>query len=623
MVYDGDCNFCKFWIHRWQRSTGDKVDYVPFQDPRVAEQFPELPRALFERAVQLIEPDGSVFSGAEAVFRSLAHNPLRETVRHWYEESPAFAGVSEFAYAFVATHRELFSWLTRLAWGRHLEPSTHQLVRWTFLRALAVIYVIAFVSLWVQIAGLVGSRGILPAKSTTELAGRQFDAQKIGLNRYHLFPTLCWLDSSDRFLKIQCAAGTLLALLVLIGIAPAPCLFLLWLIYLSLISIGRDFLSFQWDNLLLETGFLAIFFAPLQLLPRLSRAPRPSRIALFLLRWLLFRLIFESGCVKLLSGDTAWRNLTALDVHFETQPLPTWVGWYAHQMPVWGHKLSTVLMFVIELGVPFLIFGPRRLRHWGAWALIGLQVFIFLTGNYCFFNLLTVALCVLLFDDAALKKCAPARWRNNPALDPSLSTLRRRPRWPIQVTSPLTAIVLVVSMMQLSGMFRVRVPWPQPLVALYEWLAPLRSVNQYGLFAVMTTTRPEIIVEGSDDGVNWLAYEFKYKPGNLKRRPGFVEPHQPRLDWQMWFAALGNFQQNPWFVEFCIRLLQGSPDVLALLERNPFPEKPPRYIRAVTYNYRFTNMDLRRKTGQWWRREPAGNYLPPLSLREDDSSPEK
>ncbi len=621
VVYDGDCQFCALWIGRWHQATGTGVDYLPFQDPRVAAQFPELPREQCEAALQLVQTDGSIYSGAEAAFGALAHSPHGDWLLDWYKRSPSFARATERAYRFVAEHRGLFSALTRLGWGRHVERPTHRLVGWALLRALGLIFLIAFVSLWVQILGLVGSQGILPAKITMLSAGQQVTAAKIGLDRYHLLPTLCWFNASDSFLKFQCAAGTALALLVIVGIAPAPCLFLLWLIYLSLATVCREFLAFQWDNLLLEAGFLAIFLAPLQWLPRFSRAAPPSRLVLWLLRWLLFRLMFESGCVKLLSHDPAWRNLTALAFHYETQCLPTWIGWYAHQLPLWVQKASAAIMFGIELGVPFLIFGPRRFRQLACVLFIALQALIFLTGNYCFFNLLTVTLCLSLLDDGALGKLLPAspdpigaRWRGIPALDPQPSILKRR-QWPRPVTVALTGLVVAVSLMQFSGLFRIGIPWPPPMPAVYQWLAPLRTFNSYGLFAVMTTSRPEIILEGSNDGVTWLEYEFKYKAGDVKQRPRFVEPHQPRLDWQMWFAALGDYRDNPWLPNFGFRLLQGSPEVLALIARNPFPQAPPRYLRAVVYDYHFTDFATRRKTGAWWRRELKGDYFPVLSLR--------
>ena len=658
MIYDGDCNFCSLWIRRWEHTSGDLLDFLPFQDSTVAARFPEVPRVRFETAVQLIEIDGCVYGGAEAVFRALAHNPHELWLLDWYEHSPVFARVTEWGYRLVARHRGFFSALTRLAWGRHLDPPTHNLVRWVFLRSLGLIYLVAFVSLWVQVAGLVGSRGILPADSAMAAMGLQADAQRLGLDRYHLVPTLCWFKATDGFLNFQCAAGATLAVLLMIGIAPAPCLFLLWLIYLSLATVCREFLGFQWDNLLLETGFLAIFLAPLQLWPRLSRAAPPSRLVLWLLRWLLFKLMFQSGGVKLLSGDPAWRNLTALTFHYETQPLPTWIGWYAHQLPAWAQKASAAAMFGIELFVPFLIFAPRRPRQIACLVLVGFQALILLTGNYCFFNLLTIALCLLLLDDAALKAFLPARLRNffaparaeemrqgsaflpgarnaqaKPAdADTSAGSLAHPPapapshnpqpsalnpwKWPVQFTVPLAAIAVVTSLLQFSILFRVPVPWPRPLLTAYAWLEPFRSFNSYGLFAVMTSSRPELIIEGSNDRVTWRAYEFKYKPGDVNRRPAFVEPHQPRLDWQMWFAALGSYRQNPWLVNFCLSLLQGSPPVLALLERNPFPNTPPRYIRAVVYDYRFTDFATRRKTGAWWRRQEKGEYLPAFSLGE-------
>ena len=651
MVYDGECNFCSLWIQRWRHMTGDHLEYLPFQDAAVAARFPEVPRGQFESAVQLVEPDGSVYGGAEAVFRALALNPHETWLLDWYEHSLAFAHISEWVYRLVASHRGFFSALTRLGWGRNVDPPTHNLVRWVFLRSLGLIYLVAFVSLWVQIQGLVGNDGILPAKAAMDGMRQVADTQHLGLDRYHLVPTLCWFKTSDGSLNLQCAAGAALAVLLILGIAPAPCLFLLWLVYLSLATVCREFLGFQWDNLLLETGFLAIFLAPLQLWPRSARAAPPSRLVLWLLRWLLFKLMFQSGCVKLLSGDPTWHKLTALTFHYETQPLPTWVGWYAHQLPVWAQKASAVAMFGIELFVPFLIFAPRRLRRFACLTLVFFQAWIFLTGNYCFFNLLTLALCLLLLDDEALKTLVPSRLRDalspdkgkktaaqgNASLPASDESQRGSPgpespapsatpqlaaplplkprRWPIQVTLPLACIAVATSLLQFSAMFRFRVPWPKPMLAVYAWLAPFRTFNSYGLFAVMTTSRPEIVIEGSNDGVAWLPYEFKYKPGDVKRRPRFVAPYQPRLDWQMWFAALGNARQNPWLVSFCVRLLEGSRPVLALLEGNPFPHAPPRYIRAVTYDYRFTDFATRRKTGAWWRRQEKGLYLPPVSLR--------
>lgn len=616
LVYDGDCRFCALWIKRWRQTTGDAVDYLPFQDATIAARFPEIPRAQFEQAVQLIDTDGRVFRGASAALRARAKNPARQWMLRCYERSPLFARAAECGYRFVAEHRKLFSALTQIGFGNHVERPSHLLVRWTFLRALGFIYLVAFVSLWTQINGLIGSNGILPADEFMKGVRLQVEQQSIGMERYRLLPTLCWWSASDASLRLQCAAGTLLALLVIAGIAPAPCLFLLWLIYLSLATVCRVFLGFQWDNLLLEVGFLAILLAPWRLLPRPALEAPPSRLVVWLFRLLLFKLMFQSGCVKLLSGDPTWRDLSALAVHYETQPLPTWIGWYAHQLPLWIHKVSCVGIFIIELAVPFLFFAPRRLRIAGAAITALLQVVILLTGNYTFFNWLTLALCLTLLDDFALEKFAPGPLRTFLPFPASRFTSQRLLLWRRAATFPLGAVIISITALQLVAMFGARWPWFKPVAAAHQWLAPLRSFNSYGLFAVMTTHRPEIVLEGSHDGINWLPYEFKHKPGDVTRRPGFVAPHQPRLDWQMWFAALGNWQQNPWLLNLATRLSRGSPEVIALLEKNPFPDQPPRFIRATLYDYRFTDLAERKATGAWWRRKPTGQYLPPLSLRE-------
>jgi predicted DCC family thiol-disulfide oxidoreductase YuxK len=610
LIFDGDCNFCRRWIRRWQQSTGDRVEYIPFQDPRVAEWFPELPRQLFEQSVYLIEPDGSVFYGAEAAFRALSFAPRRRFWRRLYEKWPIFAKISERFYRFVAKNRTIFSALTRFFWGKHVEKPTFFLVRGLFLRALGAVYFIAFVSLGVQISGLIGSNGILPAAPFMNAVREGAAQQNIGAARYALLPTLCWFNASDGFLNFLCGGGVVLSLLLIFGVAPAPVLTLLWIFYLSLTTVCRDFLSFQWDNLLLETGFLAIFCAPIRIFPNVSREAPPSPTALWLLRLLLFKLMFMSGAVKLVSGDLTWRNLTALNFHYETQPIPNLVAWYAHQLPEWFQKFSCAAMFGIELGAPFLIFAPRRLRFFGGASLVFLQLLIVATGNYAFFNLLSIVLCLPLLDDAVLRHFFPREIRSQ----------TRVPRWRKWLLAVIAAVILVITAVQLVGMFRVRVNWPAPVVKLYAWAMPFRSVNSYGLFAVMTTTRPEIIIEGSHDGENWRVYEFKYKVGDVKRRPPFVAPHQPRLDWQMWFEALHYPRGVPpsaWFVNFCVRLLQGAPEVVALLAENPFPEAPPRYIRATVYDYRFTDFARRRETGAWWRREMRGLYCPILTLRAE------
>ncbi len=594
LVYDGDCGFCKLWIARWREITAGRVDYAPLQE--AAEHFPEVPRAAFERAVKLVEPDGAVFSSAEAVFRSLGAG-RRWAIGRWsYTRVPGFAPLTEATYRFIAGHRELAHRFTAIGWGKDVRrPTYHRAANW-FLRAVGVIYLIAFLSLWVQVDGLVGAHGIAPVAGYLAAAKGQ-----LGAHAALVLPTLCWFNASDAALHLLCGAGAALALLLVAGVAPVLCLVLLFADYLSLTIAGQDFLSFQWDILLLEAGFLAIFLAPWRWWVRPNEAMPHSRVAVFLLHFLLFKLMLMSGVVKLTSGDASWWNLSALDYHYWTQPLPTAPGWWAAQAPEWTRHFSTAAVLVVEIGGAFLLWLPRHFRLSGAAALVILQVVIGLTGNYAFFNLLTIALCLLLVDDHSWPgRSAPATRGNG---------------WAAWAVALVVAVTLPVNaMLLLASCTNVR--WPRPLAALYGAIEPFRVVNGYGLFRVMTKERPEIIIEGSNDGREWKPYEFKWKPGALDRMPGFVEPHQPRLDWQMWFAALGGGpEQDRWFLGLAVRLLENEPSVLALLRTNPFPDKPPRLLRADLYQYRFTTPAERRATGAWWRRDGPSTYLPAISLQ--------
>jgi lipase maturation factor 1 len=480
---------------------------------------------------------------------------------------------------------------------------TYVLSVWLFLRLLGFIYLAAFLSLAVQLKGLVGSRGILPANDF--IAKRK----RFGMGSLHRDPTLFWINSSDNFLVAMSWTGVVLSVFLVIGFAPLPMLIFLWILYLSLFTVGRIFLGYQWDVLLLETGFLAIFLAPLELAPQFPPKVGSSPIILWLLWWLLFRLMFSSGMVKLNGGDSAWRNLTALCVHYQTQPLPTPPAWHSHQLPVRFHQFSTAVMFVIELGAPFLIIGPQWARNVAAVLFIFLMILIELTGNYAFFNLLAVALSIVLLDDKTL---APMfRWFSIEAIPPAIIPCPAFMNW---IAVVVAIVILTLSLLPAVRLFQIKVSWPRWLENFFERLEPFRLVNSYGLFSVMTIERPEIIVEGSDDANTWRAYEFQWKPGDVKRPPRFVAPHQPRLDWQMWFAALGYYPNHPWVRSFLIRLLEGSPEVLSLLKTNPFPNKPPRYIRCVIYDYRFTNRAERRATKACWKAERRGLYCPILEL---------
>lgn len=494
-------------------------------------------------------------------------------------------------------------------------PGTNRfsLATWLILRLLALVYAVAFASCWNQIDALVGPQGLMPADRLFAAAREQ-----LGASAYHQFPSFVWFFGSAGFLQVLVAAGVGLSLLVFAGVAPALGLALLWAGYLSLCVAGQTFFNFQWDALLLETTLLAVFIAPWRALPLWQR-PEPAPIARLLVVWLLFRLMFLSGLVKLTSGDPTWRDLSALTFHFETQPLPTVLGWWAHQLPAAWLRAACAGMFAIELVVPFCLFGPRGLRHRAAWLFIGLMLLIALTGNYTYFNFLTAALCVLCLDDAHLAALAN-RFRIpaasvSPVSDVSnvsqISSLPVPPRW---LLLPLAVAIAALTFAQfVPAMLRQR-PWPF-VAPVADAVAPFRSFNTYGLFAVMTQPRRELVFEGSDDGRTWQAYTFPHQPGVLTRAPTWVAPHQPRLDWQLWFAALGSPQQNPWVLGLCEHLLRGNPVVLDLLAFNPFPAAPPRFVRVVRYDYRFTDPAARRATGQWWRRTPLEFYIAPVSLR--------
>ena len=618
LIWDGECDFCRLWIERWREITARKVDYATYQE--AAHQFPDISVEQFKRAMVLIEPDGETFFAAEAIYRSLRYRSSRRWLAWSYDHLPGFAAISEIAYKVIARHRGLGSTFTRLLWGKNVRPPTYFWARRWFLRTLGLTYLVAFVSLWIQVDGLVGSNGVSPLNQFLPAVYERF-----GSTAYSLLPTLCWVDSSNGFLHFLCGGGVVLSLLLILGIAPVLSLVVLFIFYLSLTIAGQTFLSFQWDILLLETGFLSIFLAPWRLWPRElmwwsgsatpATASPVSRAGLFLLKVLLFKLTLMSGVVKLTSGDDCWWNLTALDYHYWSQPLPTVFGWWADKSPEWFKHFSVAFCLFVEIIVPSFIWAPRRPRLIAAGLMIFLQLVIAFTGNYCFFNLLTIALCLLLIDDsvAAAWWAAPHERAKNVS-----TTFRTAKRLQDQLCSYAATAVLIVTL-PVNGWFiftafKPDADWPRPLVAIYSRLQPFRLINGYGLFRVMTKDRDEIVIEGSADGIDWLPYEFKWKPGDVMRAQGWCAPHQPRLDWQMWFAALGTYRENQWFVRLIVRLLEGSQDVSRLLATNPFPHEPPRYIRAIFYRYRFTTLRERRDTGAWWKREQLQEYLPTVSL---------
>ena len=589
LVYDGDCQFCAYWARYWQKLTGDAVIYRPYQE--AAPQYPQIPIADFQRGVQYIAPDGHHASAAEASFLTLSHARGKGYWLTLYKTLPGFAAIAEWIYAFIAAHRSAFYRISLFLWGKDFGPPRYDLVSFVFLRLLGLIYLSAFVSFGVQALGLIGSHGILSIADLVKLI-----SGSAGVERFLVMPMLFWINASDLAIRLVCWAGAGFSLLLLFNVLPRLSLFALYVLYLTLLYGGQTFMSFQWDTFLLETGFLSLL---------LSFAQIPG---IWLLRWLLFRFMFMSGVVKLLSGDPNWWNLSALSYHFFTQPLPTPLAWYAAHLPPSVLRFATGGVFLAELLLPFLIFCPRRLRFFAAFGILLLESCILITGNYNWFNLQTMLLCLLLFDDTVLRKCLPQR------LLPVLSRrVRASPSKAASIVIGSCSVVLVfLSLVQIDMRFGGSPP--TALRKLDQLFEPLHLVSSYGLFAVMTTERNEIVIEGSDDGVEWREYAFRYKPGDVSLRPPWNIPHQPRLDWQMWFAALEDPRRVNWFPHFLERLLENEPTVTALLEKNPFADKPPQYIRAQYYNYTFSGADDKRR-GLWWRRRSLGLYFPVVRLK--------
>jgi len=584
-----------------------------------------------------------------------------------------------------------------------------------YLWSMSVIYLFAFSSLFVQIPGLYGDNGILPAKLVAPKEAESL--QDLVENQPGLLRLMPKLGLSvETGMDLLCIGGTILSLCAMTSrrLRNSATFFFLWALYLSLFQVGQTFLWFQWDILLLEAGFLTIFVAPLNILCRHRIGFfQHDRITFWLLKWLLFRLMFASGVVKLTSNCPTWWGLTALNYHFETQCIPQPAAWIFHQFPEWFQSFSVAMTLIIEIGLPFMFFSPvRQHRIFAFYGQILLQLLIIITGNYNFFNLLTVTLCLSLIDDNFIRNWLKKPLRpdeDSPDKLPVIGKfwrliaialnltaygalvywsvvlfdmkLVRKPSMHIEAkitfssqefTTWLATVVpitiwmgllsllwelfkgVVRSLVHEKGSFKkvrnfmgcalfgafalglfsvslvphaqiskeVRQSLPNRVKLVYGYARPFKLASPYGLFRRMTGVggRPEVIIEGSNSmDRGWREYEFLYKPGNVTYKLPVVAPHQPRLDWQMWFAALGTYQHNPWFLNLCYRLLNNEPWVLGLMGKNPFPDKPPKYIRATLYHYHFTSWhkdNERYSDFDWWTRERVKEYLPIVTKNE-------
>ena len=570
LVYDGDCGFCRYTVDYARAVTGDAVEYVPYQT--VANQYHDRSEADFAASIWYFA-SGTTANGADAAFRTLAVGGRGGWL--WaYRLVPGFAWLSEQLYAWVSHHRELCLQIARPLFGRELRPARFDVTADVVYRGIAAAALMALGSLWLQAEALIGDNGVLPASEFLEAVHVTFES-----GSYWTVPTGLWFGMSFHWVF---AFGALCALVGLAGKLRTGAALGAYVCYLSIVGVGQTFTAYQWDMFLVECLFAAAI---------LGRSPA---VGVWVLRLLAFRFLFLSGAVKLLSGDPVWGDFTALEYHFETQPLPTLLAPFAHHLPSSALTFAVAATFAIELVLPFLIFGPRKLRAAAAWAFIAFEVLILVTGNYNFFNLLTIVVCLSLLDDRFFRvERAP------------------KPRVRRIGAQSLAAVVIMLGLCQTAAAF-VRFPNPAELVQ------PLRIVNRYGLFAVMTTERRELVIEGSMDGDDWLEYEFPFKPGDLDRAPGWATPHQPRLDWQMWFAALTRPEYAPWIYNLVFRLLDAEPAVLDWID-DPFNGKRPRFVRILSYRYEFTgttavgaNSD---DSGRWWTRSDRQLWLPQMVRR--------
>jgi lipase maturation factor 1 len=500
--------------------------------------------------------------------------------------------------------------------------SNRLLPRWIFLRALGLIYYSAFFSLAFQIRGLIGPHGILPAGEYLQAVVERF-----GHTGYWYAPTLLWFSSGGPMLTGICWVGMIASLLLVLNLWPRGMLAICFACFLSFVSAAQEFSGYQSDGMLLEAGFIVLFLAPAGFRPGWGEESKPSRASLFLLVWECFRIYFESGIAKMMGGDPQWRNFTALDEYYQNGPLPTWIGWYLQHLPHWFHAAMSFGTLSLELVLVWMVFLPRRVRIACFFIITPWQIGIILSANYTFLNYLVLALGLLLLDDRFVLPYLPRFMKET-----YLATKEAKPlapsvpesKWQKNFRGQFTAVRLAVAAVMLTWIFYVTLaemvgmvgPLPLPASPVTV-LEPFRIANRYGLFAVMTRGRYEIEFQGSDDGQTWLVYPFRFKPQDPSKAPGIYAPYQPRFDWNLWFASLSSWRQEPIVVRTEQSLLRGDSDVLQLFAGSPFPHNPPRQVRAVIWQYWFTTPAEKRSQGMWWRRQQLGLYAPTLERQPD------
>jgi hypothetical protein len=471
----------------------------------------------------------------------------------------------------------------------------YSLTRFVILRLLGFVYAIAFLVAVNQLVPLVGEHGLTPATHFLERIQSHLGSRTAGMTR---IPTLFWFGISDNLLSIFAWTGFGLSLVVLAGYANVIILTVLWAMYMSIVHVGQIWYGYGWETQLLETGFLSIFLCPLFDMRPFPKRP-PPLLVIWLFRWLGFRIMIGAGLIKL-RGDPCWRDLTCLYYHYETQPIPNPISRYLHFAPHWFHKIETLWNHFVELIVPWFSFGRRHARHIAGVLLVTFQVILIISGNLSFLNYITIIPFLACFDDTFWRRILPA-WLTRRAQESEPSRVQ------FGVAVALFILVAYLSIVPVTNLISAR----QLMNSSFD---PLDLVNTYGAFGSVGKDRPEIIFEGTDDafitgGTKWKEYEFKAKPGDPNRRPAFIAPYQPRIDWQIWFAAMASPAEYPWTLHFVWKLLHNDAGTLSLIANNPFPNAPPHYIRARLYRYQFAPLGDR----AWWKREPIGEWLPALS----------
>jgi len=478
----------------------------------------------------------------------------------------------------------------------HRPEEQFYLSRFVFLRALGLIYTVAFLSLFNDVLPLLGSNGLLPADLYIERLQQHFGSPWEALLE---MPSLFHYQISDGLLKSLSFLGILLSLLVLFGYCNALILLTLWGLYFSFVSIGQTWFAFGWESQLLETGLLAVFLVPLFNFRPLSS--RPPKIIIALSWWLIFRIMLGAGLIKI-RGDECWTDLTCLFDHFETQPIPNPLSIAFHHLPNWLLETGVFFNHIVELIVPFFLLAPRKLRNTAALIMILFQITLIASGNLSFLNWLTILPCLLCIDDSVWKRLLPFSLQLRiPMLQPPIDHKRELPRY---------LYALVVAYLSL--------PVIQNLLSeeqsMNRSFNSLRIVNTYGAFGSVGNVRTEVIIEGQNEQGEWLEYEFKCKPGSIARRPCWISPYHYRLDWLIWFAGIEASygkgpQRNTWVVHLVWKLLHNDNTALQLLDNAPFPNSPPKQIRILSYEYHFEEMGA----DNWWERELSGTYLPELN----------